>query len=66
MVLAKRENVLAINEGDLDIEGDKTYVDVETGPQKFVKHEVETGLSDGINIEIESGLKKGDKIKHRT
>lgn len=65
IVLAKRENVLAINEGDLDIEGDKTYVDVETAPQQFVKREVKTGLSDGINIEILSGLKQNEKIKHR-
>ncbi|HVY22998.1 MAG TPA: efflux RND transporter periplasmic adaptor subunit [Steroidobacteraceae bacterium] len=66
IVLAKKENVLAINEGDLLIDGDKTYVEVATGPQQFVKREVTTGLSDGINIEIVSGLKMGEKIKHRT
>jgi HlyD family secretion protein len=65
IVLAKKENVLAINEGDLLIDGDKTYVEVETGPQQFVKREVTTGLSDGINIEVVSGLKMGEKIKHR-
>jgi HlyD family secretion protein len=65
IVLDKRENVLAINEGNLLIEGEKTFVEVETAPQKFEKREIKTGLSDGINIEVVSGLQAGDKIKHR-
>ncbi len=65
IVLDKREDVLAINEANLIIEGDKTYVEVETAPQVFEKREVETGLSDGINIEVMSGLDEGTKIKRR-
>lgn len=65
IVLEKKENVLAINEGNLIIEDKANYVEVETAPQKFEKREVKTGLSDGINIEIVSGLKASDKIKHR-
>ncbi len=65
IVLDKRDDVLAVNEGDLIIEGDKNYVEVETAPQKFEKREIRTGLSDGINIEIVSGLKAEEKIKHR-
>ena len=65
IVLDKREDVLAINEGNLLIEGDKTFVEVETGPQQFEKREIKTGLSDGINIEVVSGLGPDDKIKHR-
>ena len=65
IVLDKRENVLAINEGNLIIEGDKSFVEVETGPQKFEKREIRTGLSDGINIEVVSGLTAEQKIKHR-
>ncbi len=65
IVLEKKENVLAINEGNLIIEDKANYVEIETGPQKFEKREVKTGLSDGINIEIVSGLKASDKIKHR-
>jgi len=65
IVLDRRENVLAINEGDLIIEGDKNYVEVETAPQKFEKREIKTGLSDGINIEVVNGLRQEDKIKHR-
>ena len=59
------ENVLAINEGNLIIEGDKSFVEVETGPQQYEKREIKTGLSDGINIEVVSGLTADQKIKHR-
>jgi HlyD family secretion protein len=65
IVLDRREDVLAINEGNLIVEGDKTFVEVETTPQQFEKREIKTGLSDGINIEVVSGLKAEDKIKHR-
>ncbi len=65
IVLEKKENVLAINEGNLIIEEKASFVEVETAPQKFEKREVKTGLSDGINIEIVSGLKASEKIKHR-
>jgi HlyD family secretion protein len=65
VVLDKRENVLAINEGNLIIEDKATFVEVETAPQQFEKREIKTGLSDGIHIEVISGLKEGEKIKHR-
>ncbi len=65
IVLDKRENVLAVNEGNLIIEDKATFVEVETAPQKFEKREIKTGLSDGIHIEVVSGLKPEDKIKHR-
>jgi HlyD family secretion protein len=65
IVLDKKENVLAVNEGNLIIEDKANFVEVEIAPQKFEKREVKTGLSDGINIEIVSGLKANEKIKHR-
>ena len=65
IVLDKRENVLAINEGNLLIEDEQHFVEVETAPQQFEKRKVETGLSDGINIEIVAGLKESEKIKRR-
>ncbi|HEU4603357.1 MAG TPA: efflux RND transporter periplasmic adaptor subunit [Steroidobacteraceae bacterium] len=65
IVLDKRENVLAINEGDLIIDDKGTFVEVETAPQQFEKREIKTGLSDGINIEVVSGLTEKEKIKHR-
>jgi HlyD family secretion protein len=64
IVLEKKENVLAINEGDLIIEDQGTFVEVETAPQRFEKRAIKTGLSDGINIEVISGLNEGEKIKH--
>lgn len=65
IVLGKKENTLAINEGDLIIEDKLTFVEVESAAQTFVKREIKTGLSDGINIEVISGLKLEEKIKHR-
>ncbi len=65
IVLAKRENVLAINEANLIIEDEKFYVEVETGEQQFEKREVTTGISDGLNIEITSGLTASDNIKQQ-
>src|SRR5688572_6844371 len=65
IVLDKRENVLAVNEGNLIIEDKSTFVEVETAPQKFEKREIKTGLSDGIHIEVLSGLTPDLKIKHR-
>jgi HlyD family secretion protein len=66
IVLDKREGALAINEGNLIVEDDKTYVEVETAPQKFEKREIQAGLSDGINIEVVSGLTESEKIKRRS
>ncbi len=65
IVLEKRTDTLAINEGNLIIEDKGQFVEVETAPQVFEKREVKTGISDGINIEILSGLKEGEKIKRR-
>jgi HlyD family secretion protein len=65
IVLDKREDVLAINEGNLIIEGQDTFVEVETGPQQFEKRPIQTGLSDGIHIEVVAGLGPEDKIKKR-
>jgi HlyD family secretion protein len=64
IVLEKREQVLALDEGMLQFEGEKPFVEVETAPQKFERREIETGLSDGIQIEIVSGLTVTDKVKN--
>jgi HlyD family secretion protein len=63
IVLERKDKVLAIKEGLLLFEGDSSYVEVETGPQKFEKRLIKTGLSDGINIQVVSGLTMKDKIK---
>lgn len=66
IVLERKDQVLAVNEGYLLIEKDTTYVEVEVSPQQFEKRIVKTGLSDGINIEIIEGLSETDKIKAAT
>jgi HlyD family secretion protein len=63
IILDKKDKVLAIPESVLVFEGEKTYVEIETAPNKYEKRAVKTGLSDGINIEVLSGLKKNEKIK---
>jgi HlyD family secretion protein len=63
IVLDRREQVLAINEGNLITENGKSYVEVEVGPQEFERREIETGLSDGINIEVLGGIDENTKFK---
>jgi HlyD family secretion protein len=54
---------MTIPESLVQFEGTKTYVEVETSPQKFIKRYIKTGLSDGLNIEVLSGLKMKEKLK---
>ncbi len=63
IVLDKRVNAMAIEEGNLIFKDSKVYAEVQTSPNVFEKRAIEVGLSDGINIEILSGLSKEDKIK---
>lgn len=63
IVLAKKENVLSINEGWVTYRNDSTFVEVKTGDQMFEKRLVELGLSDGINVEVKDGITKEDQIK---
>ena len=63
IVLDRRDDVLAVNESLLQFTDGKTFVEVETAPQRFEKREIQVGLSDGIQIEVVSGLTAEDKIK---
>jgi HlyD family secretion protein len=63
IVLAKKDDVLAIKESLLQFKKDSVFVEVETKPQLFEKRLIKTGISDGINIEVLSGLNKEDKVK---
>ena len=63
IVLDRRDEVLALNEGLLQFEESRVFVEVETAPHEFEKRYIETGLSDGINIEVLSGVELKDKIK---
>ncbi len=64
VVLARADDVMAIDESLLQFDGDDTFVEVETSPQAFERRDVEVGLSDGISIEVVSGLSADDKIKN--
>lgn len=64
VVLDRRNQVLAVNEGLVQYEGDSvTFVEVRTGDQKFERQRVKLGLSDGIIVEVLSGVSKDDEIK---
>lgn len=63
VVLDRKDNVLSIDEALITFENDKTFVEVETAPQKFEKREIQVGISDGIHIEVVSGISETDKIK---
>lgn len=63
IILDQREQVLAINEGNILFEKDGTYVEVQVGDQQFEKRRITTGISDGINIEIIDGLREDGRIK---
>jgi HlyD family secretion protein len=63
IILDTRKNVLAIEESLVTFEKGKTFVEVETAPQRFARREVKLGLSDGINVEVVSGLDAKDRVK---
>jgi HlyD family secretion protein len=63
IVLQRKDSVMAIQESLLQFDKDTAFVEIETGPEQFIRKNVTTGLSDGINIEIMEGITKDDKIK---
>ena len=63
IVLERRNKVMTIPESLIQFEGTRTFIEIETTPQKFIKRYIKTGLSDGLNIEVVSGLKMKEKIK---
>jgi HlyD family secretion protein len=63
IVLARRDKVLAVNEGLLVFEGEKRFVEVQVAPGRFEKREVKLGLSDGIKAEVISGVRPADVLK---
>jgi HlyD family secretion protein len=63
IVLARRDKVLAINEGLVVFEGERRFVEVQVAPDRFEKREVKLGLSDGIKVEVLSGVGAGEVLK---
>lgn len=63
IIIDTRKHVLAIEEGLVQFDKGKTYVEVEGAPQSFSRREVKLGLSDGINVELLSGLDANSRVK---
>jgi len=64
IVLARAENVIALDEGALQFGKDgKPFVEVETSPQRFERRPVTTGVSDGLYIEVSAGLDEKTNVK---
>jgi HlyD family secretion protein len=63
IILDRRDQVLAVAEGDLVFEGEKSFAFVAKTDGSFEKREIRTGLSDGIQIEVLAGLSADDRIK---
>jgi HlyD family secretion protein len=65
IILEKRPKAVAINEAWLLRSEGKTYVEVETAPQRFEKRPVTLGISDGIWAEVTSGVSPGQRVKQQ-
>lgn len=63
IILDQRQQALAVEEGNLVFEGQKSFAFVAKEGGGFEKREIQTGLSDGIQIEIVAGLTREDRIK---
>jgi HlyD family secretion protein len=65
IILDRRPDAVAVNEGWVVREGGKTFVEVETAPQRFERRAVTLGISDGIWVEVTSGLAAGARVKQQ-
>ena len=65
IVLNERVNVLTIPEANVEMEEDKSFVQLitDTTTQEVTRTEIQTGLSDGLTIEVTEGLNEGDIIR---
>jgi HlyD family secretion protein len=63
IILDQRQQALAVEEGNLVFEGQKSFAFVAKEGGGFERREIQTGLSDGIQIEIVAGLTREDRIK---
>jgi HlyD family secretion protein len=63
IILERKDHVLTISESVVNFDKGRTYVEVETKPQRFERREIKLGLSDGINVEVLSGLDAKTRLK---
>jgi len=66
IILARKDSVLSVPESVLVLEGNKTFVEIQSAEGQLEKKEIKTGLSDGIQIEVLDGLSGKEKIKAPT
>jgi multidrug efflux pump subunit AcrA (membrane-fusion protein) len=57
-----KEQVVAVPEDALLLDGTTRYVFVQTAPGAFVRRDVATGRNLGSRIEVTDGLNKGDLL----
>jgi len=62
IIVARKENVLAIPERVVTFRGDSTFVDVPGTDGSAKSVAIQTGLSDAIYLEVVSGLKEGQEV----
>lgn len=65
IVLDRRDQVLTLSEGTVELNGDSAFVQLitDTTTQACERTPIGIGLSDGINVEITNGLKEGDIVR---
>jgi HlyD family secretion protein len=63
IILERRDSAIAVSESAVVYQGGKTYVEVETAPQRFERRALNLGLSDGIWVEVKSGLDEKAVLK---
>ncbi|MFK8104098.1 MAG: efflux RND transporter periplasmic adaptor subunit [Saprospiraceae bacterium] len=62
IILDRKDKVVVINERDLILKNDSTFVELKTA-DGFKRTYVKTGLSDGILVEITNGIDTSSQIK---
>lgn len=65
IIIAKKEDVIAVQERDVLYEDDTTYVELVKGENEYEKQLVKLGLSDGLYVEVIDGLDTMTSIKKR-
>jgi HlyD family secretion protein len=63
IVVARREEVLALPERYVHFQDGQPYVMIETAPGRFEPRTITLGLSDGITTEVTSGLSEDDRVQ---
>jgi HlyD family secretion protein len=63
IILDRRDQVLAVEEGNLVFEGEETYAFIAKPDGGFERRKIRTGLSDSIHIEVLAGLSADDRLK---